>query len=193
MLTAAERSILRRKLEQYEGRFDHMYLDTDGNVTVGVGHLLATVDEAKRLAFVTAANGKATAQQIAEDYAHVAAQAKGQYAGKYKPFCKLSLPNAEIDRVTEKHIDSFHRELRVLYPRFDRFPSPARLALFDMIFNMGATRLRSKYPKMNRAISEDDWAEAAIESNRVFPIAPVRNAYVRGLFQSAAKSVELVP
>lgn len=31
MLTAAERSILRRKLEQYEGRFDHMYLDTAGN------------------------------------------------------------------------------------------------------------------------------------------------------------------
>lgn len=91
MLTAAERSILRRKLEQYEGRFPHMYQDTAGYLTVGVGHLLATAD-AKRLAFVTSSSARATTQQIALDYESVAAQPAGQYAARYKPFCKLQLP-----------------------------------------------------------------------------------------------------
>jgi len=190
MLAAHERSILRRKLEQYEGRVPHMYLDTAGHVTVGVGHLLATVADAERLPFITDSGTRATSLQIADDFRNVASEPLGYYAHHYRRVAKLTLSNAEIDRLTERHVDSFHRELRALYSKFDEFPSPARLALFDMIFNLGASRLRAQYPAMNRAIADLDWEKAAAESNRKPPISPIRNAYVRQLFQQAASSTE---
>lgn len=185
MLTAAERSILRRKLEQYEGRVPHMYLDTDGNVTVGVGHLLAAAEAARKLPFLTGSHRRATPEQISDEYEDVATRPVGYTASWYSRFTELLLPNADIDRLTEQHIDSFHRELRVIYPAFDRFPSPVRLALFDMIFNLGATQLRTEYPKMNRAIRARNWTEAAVESNRLPPISPARNSYIRGLLEKA--------
>lgn len=70
---------------------------------------------------------------------------------------------------------------------------PARLALFDLIFNLGASRLRGQYPTMNGAIADLDWEKAAVESNRKPPISPVRNAYVRQLFQQAASVLEQAP
>lgn len=35
MLTAMEKQILRKNLEKYEGRIEHMYKDTKGFITVG--------------------------------------------------------------------------------------------------------------------------------------------------------------
>ncbi|MGH8085991.1 MAG: hypothetical protein ACREPV_12060 [Lysobacter sp.] len=186
MLTAAERSILRRKLERYESRIPHMYCDSKGHVTVGVGHLLASVSDAKLCAFVDHSGRRATADQIAEDYDSVKKAPEGNNAaGFYRAYTKLVLPNHEIDRLTERHIASFHRELRVIYGEFDRFPSPVRLALFDLIFNVGATDLRTKWPSMNKAIRVQDWEEAGRESNRP-EVGLDRNTYVRELFNAAA-------
>jgi GH24 family phage-related lysozyme (muramidase) len=39
-LAADIKSELRNRLYQYEGKFNHLYLDTRGKVTVGVGHLI---------------------------------------------------------------------------------------------------------------------------------------------------------
>ncbi|OZS41614.1 hypothetical protein ASV53_22815, partial [Photobacterium sanguinicancri] len=37
MVTATEKAALKAKLENYEGKVNHMYLDSKGYVTVGVG------------------------------------------------------------------------------------------------------------------------------------------------------------
>jgi hypothetical protein len=58
---------LRKKLEQYEGRVEHMYLDTKGYVTVGVGHMMSSAEEAKKVAFVNAASGAAATKKEIED------------------------------------------------------------------------------------------------------------------------------
>ncbi len=39
-LAANIKSEVVKKIEQYEGRFNHLYLDTKGKVTVGIGHLV---------------------------------------------------------------------------------------------------------------------------------------------------------
>lgn len=49
MLNATERRTLRTTLERYEGRVPHMYLDSRGYVTVGVGHLIGTKSAAIKL------------------------------------------------------------------------------------------------------------------------------------------------
>jgi GH24 family phage-related lysozyme (muramidase) len=60
-----------------------------------------------------------------------------------------------------------------------------RLALFDMIFNLGATKLRNSYLAFNRAITKGEWEQAGSECFRK-GIQLTRNNYVKGLFQKAA-------
>lgn len=187
MLSLAERSRLRGRLERYEGRVPHMYLDTRGRVTVGVGHLLSNVDSAQRLPFMLAddTGKRATREQVAADYKALMALRPAEHHSFYRPHTTLRLADAAIDALTEQHIDSFHRELRVIYRSFDRLPGPVRLALFDMIFNLGATGLRSEWPRLNKAIGIGDWRTAARESFRP-DVQDERNTYVRKLFESAA-------
>ena len=43
-LDPAVKAVVARKLEEYEGRYPHLYLDTKGKVTVGVGHMIPNRD-----------------------------------------------------------------------------------------------------------------------------------------------------
>lgn len=185
MLTTIELQTLRKKLEDYEGSVEHMYLDSKGLVTVGVGHLLATLQEAQKLPFTTQARVKATAVEIQADYDAVKKQPANRLAIFYKRFTKLKLNKIEIDKLTNKHIDSFYRELKQLYSGYDAFPSEAKLALMDLIFNLGATNLRTKWPNLNKAVKASDWANAALNSNRKPPVSAARNTYVKDLFNKA--------
>ena len=49
MITSREKQILRTNLEKYEGKATHMYLDSRGFVTVGIGHLITNLVEAQKL------------------------------------------------------------------------------------------------------------------------------------------------
>lgn len=188
MLTEAQKQTLLSDLRKFEGCIHHMYLDTKGNVTVGIGHLLATVEAAQRLRFLTEDGyGKpASKSQIAKEFKRLKKQKPGRVASYYARYTELFLPNAEIDQLTTEHIQQFHSELRRIYPGFDKFPWPANQALFDMAFNMGAAKLRRGWPKMNRAIESRDWREVAKESHRL-GIQPARNEHTRKLFEKAAK------
>lgn len=187
MLTPDEKRILKKRLEKFEGRVPYMYLDTKGRVTVGVGHEIRTVTVAQKLPFRTTKGAKATADEIKAAYMMVKAQSKGRKAEYYRRFTELSISETEIDRLTNQHIASFYRELKRLYTGFDGFPSSARLALFDLIFNVGMTNLRTGWPSLNLAIKKKDWEAASDESGRAPPISPDRNKYVANLFDKAAK------
>lgn len=103
----------------------------------------------------------------------------------YKRFTKLQLNKVEIDKLTNKHIDSFYKELKQIYIGFDAFPSEAKLALMDIIFNVGMTDLRTRWPILNAAVKANDWAKAALNSNRKPPVSAARNKYVKDLFDKA--------
>ena len=190
MATPQEKKVLRQKLEQYEGKIDHMYLDTKGYVTVGIGHLLKDVAAAQTLNFVHQTGGKkATKDEIKTDFETVKKQAKGLFASLYKKHTKLKLSTIDIDKLTDKHIDSFEAELKRIYgtAAFTAFPSDVKLALFDMIFNLGMTKLRTGFPTFNKHIKAKDWAAAAKESKRQ-DISAARNKYVEDLLNKAAKA-----
>ena len=74
----------------------------------------------------------------------------------------------------------------MIYKDFDKFPSEAKLALIDIIFNVGMTDLKNKWPTMNMAIKAKDWAKVAVNSNRKSPISAARNKYVKDLFVKAS-------
>jgi len=191
MLTGTEKSTLRTKLSSYEGNIPYMYLDSNGYVTIGVGHLTPSLEAAQKLNLVVEKTGaKASKAQIKSDFEAVKKQQGGKPAHSYKKHTKLIMTITERNKLTNEHIESFYRELNRFYPNFDEYPAKVRLALFDMIFNLGMSRLKSLFPSFNKAVKAKKWTEAAAQSNRQPPIAPARNKYVRELFEAAAKDAD---
>ncbi len=191
MLTEKEKKTLRKNLTRYEGDVRHMYLDTEGHVTIGVGHLIRDLATVLKLNLVVGKTGAiATKEQITADYEAVKEQWKSDTAAPYyKKYTQLIMKKVEVDRLTNKHIKNFYNELKRLFPDFYSYPTEVRLALLDMIFNLGMTKLRNLFPKLNKAVKAKKWTEAAAESRRKFPVSDARNKYVKALFEAAAKAV----
>ena len=187
MISSQERSLLRKNVEKYEGRVSHMYLDSRGYVTVGVGHLLATLEGAQSLPFFNADSTPASRQKIADDYKALKAQPSNKLASFYKTFTSIHLTDEVIDQLTDKHIDSFYQELKVIYADFDEFPQEVKLATFDLIFNLGMSKLKNQWPKFNGCIARHDWQGASAECRRRGG-SDSRNHYVRDLLIKAANT-----
>lgn len=186
MVAETEKATLRSKMEKYEGRIDYMYLDSKGLVTVGVGHLIKDIASAQKLNFKKSDNKPASKEEIKADYETVKKQPTNRLASFYKKHTKLHLSVADINTLTNKHIDNFESELKKIFPDFSTYPSEVRLALFDIIFNVGMTDLNNKWPNFKKAVKDKDWTAAAKASNRKAPISAERNKYVKDLFEKAA-------
>ena len=171
---------------RFEGSVNHMYLDTVGKVTVGVGNMLSSVEQAQELPFVDRRTGRrATPQEIAADFEAVQRQPKGLFHGRYARCTKLSLPDEAVDALLEQRLHQFEGDLRRLYPGFDDFPEGAKLGLLDMAYNLGAGALAHRWPRLNAAVRSRDWAGVARESRRR-GVNEERNAATRALFEAAA-------
>ncbi len=190
MVSVTEKSTLRKKMEKYEGKISHMYLDSKGYVTIGVGHLLKDLISAQKLNLKKRNNTPASKNEIKLDYEAVKKQPKNRLASFYKRHTNLVLADTDINALTDKHIDSFEGELKRIYPGFDSFPSEVRLALFDLIFNVGMTDLNNNWPSLKKAVKAKDWTTAATESSRKSPISAERNKYVKDLFNKAAANAK---
>ena len=189
MLSVPEKAILRSKMEKYEGKISNMYLDSKGFVTVGVGHLLKDLSSAQKLSFKKSNGAPASKEEIKADYDSVKKQPKNRLASYYKNHVKLKLSDRDIDTLTDNHIDSFESELKMVFSDFYTYPSEVKLALFDIIFNVGMTDLNNQWPVFKKAVKAKDWSTAAKESNRKHPISKERNKYVKDLFEKAAANV----
>lgn len=100
------------------------------------------------------------------------------------------MKDADINLLLGKHINSFYKELSNIYKKangypddFDKLHKNVQLALFDMIFNLGATRIISSFPNFNKALKASDWKKAATESNRP-DVSPTRNQYIKQLLNT---------
>lgn len=136
MISATEKATLRAKMEKYEGKISHMYLDSKGLVTVGVGHLLKDLGSAQKLNFKKSNNLPAPKDEIKTDYETVKKQAKNRFASFYKKHVKLKLLDLDINTLTNKHIDSFEGELKKYFLIFRRIQVKSDshyLILFSML------------------------------------------------------------
>jgi GH24 family phage-related lysozyme (muramidase) len=65
-------------------------------------------------------------------------------------------------------------------------PLPVRLALLDMVFNLGEPKLRKLFVNLRNAVQNRNWLAASEECKRKGP-SRERNAYTQDLFLLAAK------
>lgn len=176
----------KREIQISEGVISHMYLDTVGAVTVGVGNMLPNVAAAQQLRFVhRTTQAPASADEIAADFDAVRKQPKGMLASRYLPHTKLELPAAAIDALLDVRLENFKRELRSKFAGFDDLPITAQFAVLDMAFNLGSHGVVSKFPKFTKAVQSKDWLTAAKESHRA-QVGASRNAQVKRWLEAAA-------
>jgi GH24 family phage-related lysozyme (muramidase) len=178
-------SQLKQMLIENEGNLPHMYLDTVGRVTVGVGHMIPAAARAVQIQFVTrGALAAATAQQISADFENVSRQHPAMAAASYKPFTQLDMTSAAIDALLNADIAGMETGLRANFRDYDSYPEPAQDALLDMAFNLGVHGLVEHFPHLKAAAEAKDWSTCAKQSHRN-GISDARNQKTAALFQSA--------
>ena len=196
-LNAQVKTEVSKNIEAYEGRIPHLYLDTVGKVTVGIGHMIPNkVAMASVPMFKKGKNNLLVAASLAEkhtEYDTIKKQPFGKRYGAsyYKKHTTLTMKDADINTQRDKHIMSFYKELTGYYSTangfnkaFDAMPVEVQKALFDMVFNLGITKLKNQYVNMNGFIKSEKWKDAAKQSNRL-GISGTRNKYVADLFNAA--------
>jgi GH24 family phage-related lysozyme (muramidase) len=189
-------------LSEFEGSIPYMYLDTAGNVTVGVGNLLADAAAAQTLPFVvrpgpdadpSAPPVSATPDQIAADFAGVTQQPKALAASHYKQFTTLELPSDAILALLASRVQDFTTQLIAKFPDFNTYPAEACAAIFDMSFNLGLDGVLHGFPTFSQAVRTADWTTAAAQCHRKPPISNDRNNWTQSQFLQAANGTPVEP
>jgi GH24 family phage-related lysozyme (muramidase) len=174
------------KLKEFEGCVPWMYRDTVGKVTVGVGLMLPDAKAALALPFFLGAR-PATPEEIASDYARVDALSLGRASTFYKAPTSLELTQPAIDAKLRSVLEGFEATLRTQFPHYDTLPDGVKMALLDMIYNLGPAGLFHGFPHLVAAVQTGAWAQAAEHCMRRGP-GPARNAWTRQQFLTAVIS-----
>lgn len=73
------------------------------------------------------------------------------------------ITDAMIDRLLDISIQRATMDCQRLFRDFDEFSNNRRMALVDLVFNLGARRLSLGFPSLCRAVNAGDWQRAADE------------------------------
>jgi GH24 family phage-related lysozyme (muramidase) len=171
------------QLKEFEGCVPWMYRDTVGKVTVGVGLMLPDAKAAEALPFVLEGRS-ATSAELAAEFARVDAMAIGRLPAFYKQVASLELSQEAIDARLSAILQGFDADLCGRIPHYDSFPDGVKMALLDMIYNLGPGELFNGFPHLMAAVEAGSWTQAAACCMRRGP-SPERNAWTREQFLSA--------
>ena len=184
-MSAVFQQSLQALIKSGEGSIDHMYLDTVGKVTVGVGNMLPNAEAAIALGFLQRSDdAPASADQIGQEYEGIFCRMPGQYAASYRPYTNLYLPEEAINNLLDTRIGDFQAGLEKSFPNYPGYPEAVKQALMDMAFNLGNAGLVKKFPSLTKAARNEDWSECAAQCHRR-GISASRNEEVEGLFLQA--------
>lgn len=142
----------------HEGVVPHLYVDTRGHVTCGVGFLIPDENALERYPWHPSV---ATARA---DYHELQTMPAGKLPIFYRRVTCARLLEADMRRIFDLKIAEFRRAIGVRW-RLENQPECVQIALVDMAYTLGAAGL-GKYANMYRAIMARDWSTAAHECDR---------------------------
>lgn len=164
---------------RYEGKVPHMYLCTGDRVTVGIGHMIPSADDAAKLAF-----GLAAPEAVAAEWNRVASMNPGRMAHFYRRDGQPIMHETEILRLFWADIEAFQASLRAIVTDYDLLPGSVQLALLDMIYTLGPTGFKA-YRRMLGHIKARNWRGAAAECARGgISIRGDRHRTIHGMLES---------
>lgn len=160
----------------FEGIVPHLYLDSRGFTTCGVGFLIVNATDLVSYAWYP------NTQIALVDYHMVRRCELGHVASWYKQFCKASLSEPAMRAVFDQKIKVLEEALSVRWA-LAACPAPARTAIIDMAYNIGVGGL-NKFEKLHAAVLAHDWSTAANECHRN-GVQDSRNLATKALFLDA--------
>lgn len=185
---------VKNRLRRHEGWVNHMYRDTGGKVTVGVGFLLPRSE----VGFYSWRN-KSTKRTVPPpaakdewDYVSLLPYGQNIKAGAFDEETELELADSTIGFVLTKKLlnlrDRLNDSFRDAGIEFDHLPVSVQEAMFDLGWNLGARFINGAWRNLRAAIVARDWETAADESHRKSPPIPeTRNNEIRDLILSAER------
>lgn len=200
-----DRGKFQTHVNTYEGFVQHMYLDVEGNVTVGIGHLIKDAAAAMRLPFYTRKTSESSGSdktddlfdKIEKDFNTVrAATTKAKYgASAFKKITKIDLGIREINALLGADVRQVIAELKYEFPNYETYPGLVQLGMLDLAYNMGARKFASQFTEFRKGLDSRNWAKVAKESRRTetdssgTPLGKVkeRNNVVQAWFTLAAE------
>ncbi|MBZ4018031.1 hypothetical protein [Streptomyces purpurogeneiscleroticus] len=188
-----------------EARLDFMYLDSEGWVTTALGNKIdetrkggRTPTDAERRASLSLAmewswenerHERATPEEVAAEWDRTKARfdQRKDGGGSFEQYATLRLPDAAIDTVMFRKLDSTEHALkaRAEFTHFDSMPADAQLGLLSMAWAMGVARFEI-FKIFRAAVADGHWTDAAKEC-RISPdtgTLKVRNDRNQQLFRN---------
>lgn len=174
--------------EPYEGRVRHMYLDSNGWVTTGVGNKIdqtpgemspptpsqreVSLILANRIPWTRQSDDSpANPSEVAIDWDAVKSRldlaSNGHRA--FEPLTAVRLQDAAIDVFVMTKLAENEAELRRRpeFGEFEGWPADAQLAVHSMAWAMGTGRF-DQFPNFRAAVAQRDWRRA-VEECRMQP------------------------
>ena len=183
-----------RETSELEGNIEHMYCDTLGIVTVGLGHNIDTGTGVARsglnLPFRRYSDGSwAPEDEIKDEYARI--KAARLSASQARPVVKLYM--TAVDRAEDFEMLVVVKEatIKSFLPDWDKMPAHAQMAVLSMGWNLGSYFLKpdtkSYWPQLHAQLKAGDYLGAAGNCKISNVEAKRRNAYNRANFVNAAR------
>jgi GH24 family phage-related lysozyme (muramidase) len=134
---ALDKDTARDWIENWEGRRNHVYLDSHGHPTIGIGFNLDRADAREKI------------EDLGLDYDEVRAGNR-------------DLTDDQIDQLFDADLDQAIDDAGQIISNFDSLPGARQTLVVDMIFNLGATGF-SNFRRAISAIDNENWETAADE------------------------------
>ena len=175
-------------VKRWEGGTPWMYLDTVGIVTTAFGRALFSVQDVDALPWVIGFGGtqrRATYEEISAEYARVKEMPKGFAAGHYRG--ALYLSDADMESLLIVDVQKRDAALKAASKFYAAAPDAAKVALFDIAYEVGHYGLLHRFVQLDVALAAMDWAGCAATCHRA-ACCEARNEWTKGLFLEAAKA-----
>lgn len=162
----------RLKDPDFEGLVPHIYLDTKGKITTGVGALVDDETTFKAVDWLVDNKRPATDAEKQAAYNHfqdLKRQEKfGQKygAGYYKDESILQVSEAFALQRMNEHLQNDLKKLREGIDRFDSLPYPLKEVLLDIRYNTGAVS-QTRWPNLRNGIREKNLTKIYHNVNRL--------------------------
>lgn len=180
---------VKNRLIRFEGWARHIYMDSEGYFTIGVGFLLPDKYALGKYRWREKKSKKVVIDKrlIETDWDAVKKKGKGHKLPAYAAVTNFEISDSDIARLLNVKMYQFHQETRRVFKDqgidFDALPPLVKEALFDITWTTGPGDFRHDWPKLKAAIRKRDWAEAAAESHRIGgQVGPKRNQEIKNLF-----------
>ncbi len=164
-------------IREREGLVEHLYKDNKGFMTVGVGHRVTSLEEAKNLPLYVHDKDDnpvrlATDEEVDEVFNQVRSIAHGQgvAAERFSPEANKNMKNIrlrkkDVNPLLKRDLRIRAQELRRNWPGFDDMPEELQIGMLDVHFNVG-NLTPGNWPKLHEAIKAKDKAGIILEIQR---------------------------